>query len=109
MVPESHSERIRLRHLARFPHSRSLQRLHGFRLVEMQHGIELLGQTRPESSGLLDSTRVPSATVYCARSSRKLRRNGRLGHVLVTPNGYRLLTGALPRDPEAVEAMMRRP
>jgi Xaa-Pro aminopeptidase len=29
--------------------------------------------------------------------------------LLVTPNGYRLLTGALPRDPEAVEAMMRRP
>jgi Xaa-Pro aminopeptidase len=29
--------------------------------------------------------------------------------VLVTSNGHRLLTGALPRDPEAVEAMMRRP
>jgi Xaa-Pro aminopeptidase len=29
--------------------------------------------------------------------------------VLVTPKGYRLLTGALPRDPEAVEAMMRQP
>jgi Xaa-Pro aminopeptidase len=27
--------------------------------------------------------------------------------VLVTPKGYRLLTSALPRDPDAVEAMMR--
>jgi Xaa-Pro aminopeptidase len=28
--------------------------------------------------------------------------------VLVTPNGYRLLTADLPRDPDAVERMMRK-
>src|SRR5438552_856771 len=41
-------ERIGLRHLARVPPRGALEGLDGARLVEVQHGVELLGQPRAE-------------------------------------------------------------
>src|SRR5918992_4192351 len=44
----SHGERIRLRQLSLLPLARALERLHGLRLVDMDHGVELLGERRVE-------------------------------------------------------------
>jgi hypothetical protein len=43
-----HRDRIRLRRVATLPAGRALQRLDGARLVDVDHRVELVGQSRPE-------------------------------------------------------------
>src|SRR6202022_627892 len=43
-----HREREGLRHLSRFPFRRGFERFDCPRLIEMEHGVELVRQTRPE-------------------------------------------------------------
>src|ERR1700704_4550166 len=48
VLPRLHREREGLRHFSRFPFRRGFERFDCPRLIEMEHGVELVRQTRPE-------------------------------------------------------------